>query len=566
MADTPRNPDTPDFSDIPDAAVAPKARRSIQLVWLIPIVAALVGGWLAVKAILDKGPTITITFETAEGLEAGKTKIKYKDVEVGLVQSVSLAGNGKNVLVTAEMVKQAEPHLRDDTRFWVVRPRISGGTVTGLGTLLSGSYIGVDIGKSGNPRHDFVGLEIPPIIRADLPGREFVLHSDNLGSLDVGSPIFFRRLQAGLVAAYELDKDGGGVTIQAFINAPYDKFVTPNTRFWHASGIDITLDASGVKVETQSMISILVGGLAFETPIESVGLDEAAPNTRFNLFDNRTEAMKNPEQGLLRTVMVFHESVRGLTVGAPIDFRGIGVGQVTGIKVDLNEATDAVDMLVEADLYPARLRARLSKPGKAPSDDEGRRANIDKMTASGFRAQLRTGNLLTGQLYVALDHFPDAPKVRQRHSGEIVTVPSSTRELQTAIASIAAKVQAFPLEEIGADLRKALQTANRMIETDVHQTLQSADRLLQRLDSDVAPEARAALAEARKAIVSADHALRPDSPLQSDAREAMREIARAAAAFRVLADYLDRHPEALVTGKKEDRKEDRKDDSKEDKQ
>jgi len=555
MDEPPRSPGPP---DLPEAVAAPKSSRSLQLVWLIPLVAALVGGWLAVKSILDKGPTITITFATAEGLEAGKTKLKYKDVDVGLVTGVALSPDTSRVIVTAELVKEAKKFLLEDTRFWVVRPRVSGGTVSGLGTLLSGSYVGVDIGKSGQPKQDFVGLEFPPIIASGAPGREFVLHASNIGSLDAGSPVYFRRLQAGQVSSHSLDKGGRGITLKVFINAPYDKFVNTNTRFWQASGIELSLDANGIKLDTQSIVSILVGGLAFETPQESADLPQAAADTEFRLFPNAQQALKNPEPDVMKVAMVFRESTRGLEVGAPIDFRGIVYGQVTAIStvVERSKTTRQYNIRVDADVYPQRMRPR--DAGAVLSQD-ARRAFFARMVKNGLRAQLRTGSLLTGQLYVALDWFPAAQKAEKMRAPkgkvepkvalandelpDIPTVPSSLLELQEAISSIAAKIQKFPMEQVG----DGLQT-----------TLKSAARLIEKVDTETLPEVRAALADVRKAVDSADRALKPNSPLSQDAREAMREIARAAAAFRALSEYLDRHPEALISGKREDPKEDNK--------
>lgn len=553
MSETPHTPELP---DIPEAVVAPKSRRSVQLVWLIPLIAVLVGGWLAVKAILDKGPTITITFDTAEGLEAGKTKIKFRDVEVGLVTEVKVADDLTHIIATADLVKGSERNLGEDTRFWVVRPRISGGNVSGLGTLLSGSYVGMDIGKSSKTARNFTGLKTPPVISSDVPGRQFVLHSSNIGSLDNGSPLFYRRLQVGQIENYVLDQDGKGVTLKVFVNEPYDKYVTANTRFWHASGVDVTLDASGVTVQTQSVVAILIGGLAFETPADSGELPPAVAGTAFTLFPHRAEAMKNPDQMIMKAVMVFRETVRGLAVGAPIDFRGIVIGEVTAIKVDLDVATHQITIPVEVDLYPARLRSRSVKERAALSEQE-RRAFINGMAAKGMRAQLRTGNLLTGQLYIALDFFPNAPKVKTASNGDVVevyTTASSMTELQATIASLAKKIQELPLKELSADLRETLQSATRMMNSDLRETLQNATKLIQHLDTDLTPEAQAALVEARKALAAADRVLKPESPLVQDARDAMRELARAAQAFRILADYLERHPEALIKGKKEDTK------------
>jgi paraquat-inducible protein B len=248
MADSDTPPEPP---EIPEAVPAGRLSRTLQLVWIIPLVAAVVGGWLAIKAILEHGPTVTISFQSAEGLEAGKSRIKFKEVDIGVVKSITLSADRKSVIATAELVKDIEPMLGDDTRFWVVRPRISGGTVSGLTTLLSGSYIGVDFGKSNKRRREFVGLETPPVITIDAPGRAFTLRSDTIGSLDVGSPIYYRRLQVGQVTGYTLDEAGKNVIIKIFINAPYDRFVTSNTRFWHASGFDLSVAPGGVKLETQ---------------------------------------------------------------------------------------------------------------------------------------------------------------------------------------------------------------------------------------------------------------------------------------------------------------------------
>lgn len=545
MADTPRGPELP---DIPEALAVPASRWSVQLVWVVPLVAALIGGWLAVRAIMDRGPIITVSFKTAEGLEAGKTKIRLKDVEVGLVKSVALSEDTRRVVVTADLVKGTERYLVEDARFWVVRPRISGGIVSGLGTLLSGPFIAMDIGASGKTKRDFVGLDEPPVITSDVAGREFVLHSADIGSLDVGSPVYFRRLQAGQIAGYDLDRDGKGVTLKVFINAPYDRYVTANTRFWHASGIDVTLDASGIKVDTQSLAAIVLGGIAFETPPNSEAVPAATADIAFTLFANRAEALKNPEREVLRLVMVFNESVRGLALGAPVDFRGIVVGEVAAINIDIDPATRNVVMPVDVDIYPDRWRTRSLKSAavglKILAYDASKPASQMQafygLLARGLRAQLRTKNLLTGQLYIALDFFPDAPKITfdpSKTLREVPTTRSSLRELQSTITAVAAKIEGLPLEDISNDLR---------------QTLQNANKLIQRLDAELAPEAHAALGDARKALGSADRALRADSPLQQDAREAMREFAYAARAFRVLADYLERHPEALLRGKKED--------------
>ena len=351
--------------DIPEAVATPRSRWRMQIVWLVPIVAVLIGAWLAVKAVVEQGPTITITFATGEGLEAGKTKIKFKDVDIGMVKSVTLSSDHRAVVATAELTRDAAALLVDDTRFWVVRPRISGGTVSGIGTLLSGSFIGMDVGTSSKSRHDFIGLETPPVFASGVPGREFILRGQDMGSLDVGSPIFYRRLQVGQVTSYALDDNGKGVTLHVFVNAPYDRYVKADTRFWQASGIDVSLDTTGVKVNTESLVAILIGGLAFQTPDETADQPEAAARTAFGLFRDRGEAMKQHDTIVDTYVVNFKESVRGLSVGAPVDFRGIVVGEVAAINTRFDRATRQFSIPVTVRFYPERFTSRYESGGLA---------------------------------------------------------------------------------------------------------------------------------------------------------------------------------------------------------
>ncbi len=528
--------------ELPEAVAAPRSRWRVQVVWLVPLIAVLIGGWLAVKAILDQGPTVTISFETGDGLEAGKTKLKFKDVDIGVVKSVTLASNHRSVIATAELSKDATSLLVDDTRFWVVRPRISGGTVSGIGTLISGSFVGMDVGSSNKARRNYVGLEVPPVFASGVPGREFILKGDDMGSLDIGSPIYFRRLQVGQVTSYKLDPNGKGVTMHVFVNAPYDKYVLNDTRFWQASGIDVSLDTSGVKINTQSLVAILIGGLAFQTPDDADDLAEANADTEFALFSGKAEAMKRHDRFVDNYVMNFKESVRGLSVGAPVDFLGIIVGEVSGIHTSFDPVTKQFSIPVDIKLYPERFTSRFVSGGAGGRVSSDRQKLAQALLDHGLRGQLRTGNLLTGQLYIALAFFPNAPKATMDWSVNppmIPTVPGGLQSLQESVTNLIAKLNKIPFEAIGKD---------------AHQTLRDADALLKRLDSEVAPQATQTLVAAKSALDSANNALQPDSALSQSTDDAMKELARTAAAFRALADYLERHPEALIRGKVEDKK------------
>lgn len=557
MTDTTQKPV---LSDIPDAVSEPRRRFSVQLVWIIPIVASLIGLSIAVKAFMDRGETITITFKTGEGMEAGKTKLKYKDVQIGEVKGIAIAKDRSHVVVTAEMSKDARGLLVKDTRFWVVRARISGGTVSGLGTLIGGSYIGVGAGTSDENRDEFIGIETPPVVSLDVPGRQFVLHSADVGSLDTSSPIFYRRMPVGQVIATDLDRDGKGVTIKVFIRAPFDQYVKTNSIFWHASGVDLTLNASGVKINTESMVSILLGGISFQTPQDRIDAPSAGSDSVFPLFSTRDEALKHT--GTVETyLLVFKESVRGLSTGAPVDLRGVTVGEVTKIDVALNSSNSEISIPVEIQFYPELLRAQYRNKSQQVKTPDSR-ALLDPLVARGFRAELKSGNLLTGQLYVALDFFPKAPPSKINWSTippTFPTVPGSMGQLQKKLMQIVQKIEKMPLEELAGDARKTIQTLDA--------TLKSADKLLMNVDSTVVPEARTVLlearqsledvrktlGEARKTLGGANQVLADDAPVQLDLRETLREVSRAAQSLRVLSDYLGQHPESLIRGKREDK-------------
>src|SRR5215468_6021735 len=550
MADRPE----PGAPDLPEAVAVPRRRFAPQLIWLVPIVAVLVGGWLAVKAVLERGPVITITFKTAEGLEAGKTKIKYKDVEIGLVKTVSLSPDRKGVVATAELSKEAESFLVEDTRFFVVRPRVTAGGVSGLGTLLAGPYIGIDIGKSKQTRRNFVGLEVAPMVASDAPGRQFILRASELGSIDAGTPIFFRKVSVGQVVAEALDKGGAGVTFTIFVNAPYDQFITPSTRFWNASGIDVSLGASGLEIRTESLVSILVGGIAFEATPDAGPESPAAANTEFTLFPNRLEAFKIPDVVVETYMLVFDGSVRGLSPGAPLDFRGVTVGEVVKIGVAVDPKTLTFTMPVLVKVFPERLAGRQFIGTKATVSESPavRLSRVKQLIDKGLRAQLRSGNLLTGQLYVALDFYPDAPKAKgdptAKKPPEIPTIPGTFEELQNNLANVMKKLDKLQIEEIGADTRKLIASLDETLKR-VDTLLQGADTLVKRVDSDLMPDLRRALDNAGATLNSANAVLGSESPLQSDLRQTLTEVNRTLAAIRALADSLERHPESLIRGK-----------------
>ena len=532
-------------SALPHAQVAGRQRSFFSLVWIVPLVAALIGGWLAWKTINEKGPEFVIRFKTAEGLEAGKTKIKYKAVDVGTVESIELTPDRSTVLVHARLEKFAEDYLVKDSRFWVVRARITGATVQGLGTLLSGAYIGMDVGKSKETLRDFTGLEDQPIVTGDLPGRHFVLKSPTLGSYNLGSPVYFRKFAVGEVESYALDKDGRGVTVDVFIRAPHDQYVTNATRFWEASGIDVKLSASGVDLETESLASIVIGGIAFQSPDEGVAAEPADDNAAFRLYKNRATALAHRDVVIVPMAFRFNQSLRGLSVGAPVDFRGVVVGEVTDIRPQYEN--QHVYMVALANTYPERMAGR--NIGTTRQElGLNRQQSMDLLVKGGMRAQVRTGNLLTGQLYIAIDIFKDAKPAQiawNEKPPRFPTVEGAFSGIEENISQITKKIAAMPLDDIGKDTKKALETLDT--------TLKTIDAAVKQINAKVTPELSDALVDLRRSLADVNSLLAQDSPLQEDLRNALRDVSRAAASARVLLDYVEQHPESLIRGKSEEK-------------
>lgn len=530
MTDTPQQPAEP----LPPPALRRAPRWQFSLIWLVPLVAALVGASLLVRAWLQAGPTITLSFKSAEGLEAGRTEVRFKDVVIGKVRRIDLSEDFGSVRVTVDLERDAQRVAVDDSRFWIVRPRADFGGISGLGTLLSGAYIGVDIGRSKKRRKAFTALESPPPVTNDRVGHSFMLRAADLGSINLGSPVYYRRLPVGRIVSYELDPNGRGVNLQAFVDAPYDRFVTQQSRFWNASGIEASAGPQGFKLNTQSLVSVLAGGVAFQTP--DLSTEPAAPGTSFELFGDMAAALAPHDRLLLPVRMRFFQSVRGLAVDSPVDFHGLALGEVTAIDFEYDVASKRFAADVSARIYPERLgkaylTLRAQTKGETPEDV------LAGLIRQGLRAQMRSANLLTGQQYIALDFVPREPAtLGPAVAGvtQLPTVPGSFDQIQSQIATIVARFEKVPFDEIGRNLNGSLQ---------------NADRLLLKLDQEIAPELRQTLGEARETFNAAGQALGRDAPLQQDLRGTLESVDRAARSLRGLTESLQRHPQSLLRGK-----------------
>jgi paraquat-inducible protein B len=540
------DPTNPDVGDLPSAVPARSRWSRLPLIWVLPAVVILAGAFVVIHEKLAQGTSIEIRFHNAEDLEANKTKIRYKDVDIGDVRDIHVSKDRKEVVVTAMIHRDASDYLVDDTRFWVVRPRVSAAGITGLGTLVSGAYISVDVGKSETSSRSFVGLDVPPIVTSDLPGREFVLHADDLGSLDIGSLVFYRHITAGQVVGYTLDPGGAGITLKIFVNAPFDSYVTGGTRFWQASGIDMSINSDGVRLRTESLASILQGGVAFQA-LPGSATPAVPSDTTFTLYLDQDRAMRPTETEIRSFVMYFNGSLRGLSPGAPVELHGIAVGEVKSVDVEYDRDAGDLRFPVAVDIYPQRIRGRNARRARPPAKDDPEYASrklVDSLVAHGLRAELKTGNLLTGQKYVDLDMHPDA-RAEKVWWGEqpwiFPTVSNGLDEFQDSMGSIARKLNKVPFDQISYRLLSTM--------TSLEQTLKSTDQLMRHVDGSVAPQVEATLAEAQAAMKNAKDLLAQDAPLQSDLGATLLQLSRAAKSVTALVDYLERHPESLLRGK-----------------
>ncbi|MCP4115540.1 MAG: MCE family protein [Desulfobacteraceae bacterium] len=518
-------------------AIVEKPGKGVSIVWIVPLAAFLIGGWLVYKAVTEKGPVITIAFQNAEGMEAGKTKIKFKNVEVGRVEEIHLSQDLSHILVTAQLIKDAKDYLSENTRFWVVRARVAGSGISGLSTLFSGAYIGMDPGKPGRKTISFTGLETPPIVTTDLPGRHFMLKAKRLGSLDIGLPVYFRQIKVGQVVAYELDEDGQSVDIKIFIYAPHHNRVRKSTRFWEAGGLDITVDANGLNLNMESFVTLMIGGIAFETPTDAESDLLAREGEVFPLYDNREDIYKKTYTQKIRVIMSFEGSVGGLSVGAPVKFRGIRIGEVLDITLAFDYDAMAFRIPVTIELEPGRF----TMTGKQPIDA---RQGIEILVEKGLRAQLKQGNILTGQLYIDLDIYPDEPPRKIVYSEkypELPTIPTSIEEITKGITHIVDKLEKLPLEQISNDLSSTLSLLGKAAE--------QITLLMGHLDRTVAPAATDTLKRSQITLTRLNRVLSAESPTGHELKRALAELADAARNMSELADYLERHPESLFFGK-----------------
>ena len=505
--------------------------RIWNLVWVVPLLALLLGGWLLFRNFATQGPVANVTFDTAEEIYAGRTEVRCRSVKVGMVTDVGLADDLNSVIVRVELEEDAAHLLRRGTRFWVVKPRVTGAGISGLTTLIQGAYVELDPGNPDGPREsEFIGLETPPATSLSVPGRRVVLVTDEAGLLVEGSPIYFRGFEVGRIEARSLSADGISVSYNGFIRKEHAGLVNTNTRFWNTSGIDISAGAEGFKVRTPSLQSMISGGVAFGTAPGAHAGDPVADGTVFRLYRDEDEAMGSSFNPTLKLLLLFNQSVRGLAKQSPVEFRGIPIGRVSEISLTLapSPGDPRIPVLVEID--PSLISADASA-GTDPSQDI---SFLRKAVASGLRASLKTSSLITGALYVDFDYLDDAVPAELGSVGgyhSVPTVYSGFAQLEARLSALFDKLESVQFAQAVDEIAAAATAARTM------------------LDDPALRELPASLRRSIDALESSVASLGPDGAVQGDLLRTLDELRATLRSLKSVATTIEEQPNSLIFGR-----------------
>lgn len=560
----------------------PKARvrrgyGSLFSIWLVPIIALCVAGYLIIKTISEQGTEISIIFANAEGMVPGKTQLKYKDVDIGLLKKIEILDKDEGVKLFIDVKQEADKYLTDTARFWVVSPSIGLQGITGLQTILSGSFIEIDPGEGGGSKKEFTGLETPPVVTSNDKGTEFVLSTEKLSNINRGTPVIYKGLEVGSILGYRLAEDSSAVNVYAFVKAPYDKLVLEGTKFWNAGGINLSVSTSGVEVGAHSLQALIAGAVEFDTDDIYQSTPPAEKSHRFKLYDNLKA--KNDAKYTEKVVyaLYFDGSVNGLAVGAPVQFKGIKIGSVRDISLEIDEEQKKYYIPVLIEIEPQRIK--ISEDGdeirSIVETRELRQKIIKNLIKRGLKAKLKASNFLTGQLIVDLDLMPDKQAVYVKKSGgypEIPTVSADLEEITSTLAQLVEKIDKLPIEKLGNSLANTVDGFDKFINSgELQATIKEYRELAvsirvvaENIDKETLPKIGTTLGDAESALKKVDQTLTSaqsmfanangliadGSPFKYDVTSMLQELAAASRAVRSLAEFLERNPSSLISGKR----------------
>lgn len=562
--------------DVPQAKIR-RGYGSLLSIWLVPIIALGVAAFLIGKTVVEQGTEITVIFENAEGMTPGKTNLKFKDVNIGSLKRIDILDDERGVSVVIDVNREADKYLTDTARFWVVSPSIGLQGITGLETILSGSFIEIDPGKGGERKKEFVGLTTPPVITSTEKGTEYVLSTKSLGNIGRGTPVVYKGLKVGTVLGYRLAKDNQSIDVYTFVKAPFDALVLEGTNFWNAGGVNISVSTSGIEVGAESLQSLLTGAVEFDTQSIYKNTWKAESGHKFELYKNlkAKEDAKYTEKA--DYVLYFAGSVSGLAVGAPVEFRGIRIGTVKEITLEIDEENKKYHIPVLIEIEPQRITITDAGKRLLSVVEAGnlRKKIIENLIRRGLKGKLKSANFLTGQLIVDLVLKPDTKAVFLATSDrypEIPTMPADIEKITTSVAQLVEKFSKLPIEELGqkltdtvggidkfinsgelqatiAEYRKLAVTVRKVAESVDEKTLPQIGMTLDETQNAI-KKIDATLVAAEKMFSSANSLIADGSPFKYDLTVMLQELSAASRAVRGLAEFLERNPSALISGKR----------------
>lgn len=522
--------------------------KSISIIWLVPFIALLIGAWMLYFQLSHRGDLVTISFENGEGIDAGKTKIKVKNVRVGVVEKVELNDSLNGIIVNARIHNNDKQLLVEDSDFWVVRPKIGKGGITGLGTLVSGAYIELSPGISANKKYTFTGLENAPVTPVGTPGLHITLASDGERALQIGDVILFRGINVGRIEYVHFNAEERTIYYDAFIETPYDELVTVNTRFWEVNGVEVTLSADGIRVQSGTLETLISGGVTFDVPAGMPDGEVVTQREVFTIFPNK-DVIDNDQHGKgLQFILLFKDSIRGLKAGAPVEFRGIKIGRV--IRTDT--AYPEVGHLLNPDsLIPVMINIEPTRIGYKNNDAALKQANEDMLALlkKGLHSSLATGSFLTGSKYITLQYDASRTNTLKHFSGYVVvpTVSNPFDQVVSHFSKLINKVNKLPLG-------KALNTTDVTLQ-QLTATLKEVDLVSQQLtlllkqssDENLVGNINAALMNIKK--LSSDFST--GSVTNEELRNTLSAMQDALTELKPLLMQLNQNPDSLIFGRQQ---------------
>ena len=526
-----------------------RTQRSFSPIWIVPVVALLIGAWMLYDSISRLGPTITLTVETAEGIEAGKTLIKTRNVEVGKIEKVSLSQDLKSAVLIARMSPQAEAMLNQDTLFWVEKPRIGLEGVSGLGTVLSGAYIQLLPGSSTDKQDEFTILEQPPITPTDAPGLRINLTSQIGSSVRIGDPVSYQGFTVGRVEESRFDPEQREMHHRLYIKSPYEMLVTSNTRFWAASGLNISLDSQGFSVNMGSLESLVSGGITFGVPNNSPAGKKAKEDAEYVLFNDEKSAQEGQFDDYLDYVLLVDDTVRGLSNNAPVEYRGLRIGTVISVPWNFSAPQPdsgnrfAIPVLIR--IEPQRLESDASQD----TDLAAWAKRFDRLVGYGMRATLKSGNLLTGALFVDLNFYKDAEPFKPVSFAEtpvFPTISAGFAQIEQKVSNLLDKLNNLKIEPVVASLDKTLLSTQQTMEK-VNSIAASVDQLLADPAIGQMPNnIDVAMRQLRDTL----HGFSPDSEGYNELTQTLSRLEKLMQEMQPVIRTLNDQPNALIFNKK----------------